>query len=338
MQAANAAGMEEKMRNKTKNKLTALLAILLICVMGLAGCGKKETEQTGTPQETGDEAGREEISSPEQEETPEPEPAGDTAILVVSFGTSYNDSRDITIGAVEAAIADANPGYEVRRAFTAQIIIDKLRERDGLEIDNVTQALDRAAADGVKNLVIQPTHLMDGFEYNDLVKEVEEYEDLFESISVGSPLLTSDEDFKGVINAITAATKSYDDGETAIVFMGHGTEAESNEVYETLQEKLAAAGFGNYYIGTVEAEPALEDVVACLKENGSYKKVVLQPLMLVAGDHANNDMAGEEDSWKTVFENEGYEVTCILKGLGELPAVRDIYVAHAKAALESLAK
>ena len=324
MQAANAAGMEEKMRNKMKNKLTALLAILMICVMGLAGCGKKETEQTGTPQETGDEAGREEISSPEQEETPEPEPAGDTAILVVSFGTSYNDSRDITIGAVEAAIADANPGYEVRRAFTAQIIIDKLKERDGLEIDNVTQALDRAAADGVKNLVIQPTHLMDGFEYNDLVKEVEEYEDLFESISVGSPLLTSDEDFKGVINAITAATKSYDDGETAIVFMGHGTEADSNEVYGKMQDKLLEAGFENYYIGTVEAKPSLEDVIGALKEKGNYKKVVLEPLMVVSGDHANNDMAGEEDSWKTALEEEGFEVECLLQGLGELEDIQKI--------------
>ena len=336
MQAANAAGMEEKMRNKMKNKLTALLAILMICVMGLAGCGKKETEQTGTPQETGDEAGREEISSPEQEETPEPEPAGDTAILVVSFGTSYNDSRDITIGAVEAAIADANPGYEVRRAFTAQIIIDKLKERDGLEIDNVTQALDRAAADGVKNLVIQPTHLMDGFEYNDLVKEVEEYEDLFESISVGSPLLTSDEDFKGVINAITAATKSYDDGETAIVFMGHGTEADSNEVYGKMQDKLLEAGFENYYIGTVEAKPSLEDVIGALKEKGNYKKVVLEPLMVVSGDHANNDMAGEEDSWKTALEEEGFEVECLLQGLGELEDIQKIYVEHVAKAIEEL--
>ena len=227
----------------------------------------------------------------------------------------------------------------MRRAFTSQIIIDKLKERDQLEIDNVEEALDRAAADGIKNLIVQPTHLMNGFEYTDLVNGLEGYKDSFEKVAVGEPLLTSDEDFEAVIKAITDATASYDDGETAIVFMGHGTEADSNEVYAKLQEKLTANGFEHYYIGTVEAEPSLDDITAALKEAGSYKKVVLEPLMVVAGDHANNDMAGdEEDSWKTVLTKEGYEVECLIKGLGENEAVRAIYVDHAKAALESLSK
>ena len=192
-------------------------------------------------------------------------------------------------------------------------------------------------ADGFKNLIVQPTHLMNGLEYMDIVNELKEYESDFEKIAIGEPLLTSDADYEAVINAITEDTKSYDDGETAIVYMGHGTEAESNQVYATMQEKLTASGHSNYYIGTVEAAPTLEDVVKALKEAGTYKKVVLQPLMVVAGDHANNDMAGdEEDSWKTALEAEGFEVESRLVGLGELAGIREIYVQHTQAAIDSL--
>lgn len=262
----------------------------------------------------------------------------DQAIMVVSFGTSYNDSRDITIGAVENAIAEAFPEYDVRRAFTSQIIIDKLEERDGLEIDNVTEALDRAIEDGVKTLIVQPTHLMDGYEYNDVFDEVAEYADQFEKVVIADPLLTSDEDFKQVVSAITKATEEYDDGETAICFMGHGTEADSNEVYAKLQDVLTEEGYDNYFIGTVEATPSLDDVLAAVGE-GNYKKAVLEPLMVVAGDHANNDMAGdEEDSWKTAFENAGYEVECLIKGLGEMESIQQIYVAHTQAAIDLLAE
>lgn len=319
-----------------KRKTAALAAALAAMTLCLAGCGggnapassEPETQpETEAPAEPA--AQPEEAPAPAETETEDTAQASDTAVLVVSFGTSYNDSRDITIGAVENAIAKAHPEYEVRRAFTAQIIIDKLKERDGLEIDNVTEALDRAVADGVQNLIVQPTHLMDGLEYMDLMAELGEYKEDFASISVGDPLLTSDADFEGVITAITDATKEYDDGETAIVFMGHGTEAESNQVYTAMQDKLAAGGFENYYIGTVEAEPSLDTVVSALKENGTYKKVVLEPLMVVAGDHANNDMAGdEEDSWKTALEAEGYEVECLLRGLGELEGIQKIYVEH----------
>lgn len=263
---------------------------------------------------------------------------GEKELLVVSFGTSFNDNRVATIGAIENAMEEAFPEYSVRRGFTAQIIIDHVKNRDGEVIDNFGEALNRAIDNGVKTLVVQPTHLMNGLEYNDVIDELAQYAEEFEQVAVGEPLLTSDEDYQVVINAITEDTKAQDDGETAIVFMGHGTEAESNQIYATMQEKLAEAGFANYFVGTVEASPSLDDVLAAVQA-GEYKKVVLQPLMIVAGDHANNDMAGDEDgAWKKTFEDAGYEVTCNLKGLGEMPAIQELLVAHAQAAIDSLAE
>lgn len=345
-----------------KKRVVAWMMATLMATFCMAGCGTKETAQNaGTTAaqtketETTVDTQAEETETTVDTQTTETETTADTkaaetetvqektdtdaAILVVSFGTSYNDSRDLTIGAIEEAIAEAFPEYDVRRAFTSQIIIDILKDREGLEIDNVEEALDRAVADGIKTLVVQPTHLMNGFEYTDLVDALADYEDQFEQIAIASPLLTEDADYDAVIDVITEKMASYDDGETAIVFMGHGTEADSNVIYETLQNKITAAGYENYYIGTVEAEPSLDDVIAALKENGNYKKVVLEPLMVVAGDHANNDMAGdEEDSWKTILTNEGYEVECVLEGLGQIPAIQDIYVAHTKAAVDGLTK
>ena len=218
----------------------------------------------------------------------------------------------------------------MRRAFTSQIIIDKLKDRDGIEIDNVDEAFARLVKDGVKDLVVQPTHVMSGFEYDDLMKVVDANRSKFKSVKVGAPLHTSDADYDAVIAAITAATAEYDDGKTLITFMGHGTEHASNATYAKLQEKLTAAGKTNYCVGTVEAEPSLDDVIAAAKAGG-YTRVVLEPLMVVAGDHANNDMAGdEEDSWKVILQNEGFEVTPILRGLGQLPAVCAVYVDHVK--------
>ena len=240
------------------------------------------------------------------------------AILVVSFGTSFNDSRHITIGAIESAIREKFPDYDVRRAFTSQIIIDKLKERDGVVIDNVEEALDRLVADKVQEIVVQPTHLMNGYEYDDLAKALESYKDKFKKIAFGEPLLSSDDDYYKVIAALASVSERYDDGKTALVFMGHGTEAESNKVYSTLQDKLTAEGKKNYFIGTVEATPSIEDVLKGVKAAG-LKKAVLRPLMVVAGDHANNDMAGsEEDSWKTMFEAAGFTVDCQIHGLGEI--------------------
>lgn len=261
---------------------------------------------------------------------------GENELLAVSFGTSYNDSRRRTIGAIEDALEEAFPEYSVRRGFTSQIIIDRVKSRDQIEIDNVTQALERAASNGVKRLVVQPTHLMNGLEYNDLVDEVAAYSDAFQEVTVGEPLLTSDEDFQKVIQAVVNSTAEYDDGQTAICLMGHGTEAESNQVYGKMQEMFKEAGYANYYVGTVEASPSLDDVMAAVKE-GEYENVVLMPLMIVAGDHANNDMAGDEEgSWKRTFEDAGYQVTCILKGLGELEEIQQIFAEHAQAAMDSL--
>lgn len=258
---------------------------------------------------------------------------GEKELLVVSFGTSYNDSRRLTIGAIETALKEAYPDWSVRRAFTSQIIIDHVKNRDGELIDNVAEALERAIDNGVKTLVVQPTHLMPGFEYSDLKDELAEYADAFEQIVLGEPMLVSDEDFTAVAEAIVAATEEYDDGETAICFMGHGTEAESNGVYARMQTVLTDAGHTHWFIGTVEAEPSVEDVLEAV-QTGGFKKVVLRPLMIVAGDHANNDMAGDEaDSWKSIFEEAGYEVTCVVEGLGQLEVVREIIVAHAGDAL-----
>ena len=258
---------------------------------------------------------------------------GEKELLVVSFGTSFNDSRRLTVGAIEKALQEAYPDWSVRRAFTSQIIIDHLAKRDGEIIDNVHDALERAIRNGVKILVVQPTHLMDGFEYNDLKKELAAYADAFDRIVLGDALLTIDRDFDMVAEAIVEATAAYDDGETAVCFMGHGTEAASNGVYAKMQTVLSEAGCEHYYIGTVEAEPSVEDVLESVRA-GSYKRVVLRPLMIVAGDHANNDMAGDEaDSWKSVFEAAGYEVSCVVEGLGQLPAIRQLIVEHAGEAM-----
>ncbi|MDO4175227.1 MAG: sirohydrochlorin cobaltochelatase [Eubacteriales bacterium] len=261
---------------------------------------------------------------------------GDNELLAVSFGTSFNDSRRLTIGAIENDLEQAFPDYSVRRGFTSNIIIDHVQKRDGILIDDVDAALNRAVDNNVKNLVVQPTHLMHGLEYDELTEQVSQYADAFDNIVFGEPLLSSDEDFARVEQAITEWTAEYDDGETAICFMGHGTEAESNEVYQKLQDMLTADGYENYFVGTVEASPTLDDVLAKVQA-GSYKRVVLEPLMVVAGDHANNDMAGDEEgSWKTTFEDAGYEVTCLLRGLGENEAIRQIYIDHAQAAMDSL--
>lgn len=257
---------------------------------------------------------------------------GEKELLAASFGTSYQETRCRTIGAIEEELEQAFPEYSVRRGFTSRMIINRVKDRDQIAIDSLEEALKRAADNKVRHLIVQPTHMMDGFEYTALVNKVEKHSHQFERTAVGKPLLSSEEDFQAVIQALTEETKEYDDGETAFCFMGHGTEAQANQVYGKLQEMFRTAGHENYFIGTVEAEPALEDVLAQVKE-GSYKRAVLQPLMIVAGDHANNDMAGDEEgSWKKAFEEEGYEVSCILQGLGELKKIRQIFIKHAREA------
>ena len=322
-----------------KKLLAMLLAVMMVMTIlstGALAVNEPETDdQEAAAAEPAEEADEEDYTTGDAslDDPLNQDGIGEKELLVVSFGTSFNDSRRLTIGAIESTLKENLPDWSVRRAFTSQIIIDHVKSRDGEVIDNVAEALDRAIDNGVKVLAVQPTHLMGGFEFTDLKNELAEYADAFDQIVLSDPLLTTDDDFKAVAEAIVAATAEYDDGETAICFMGHGTEAESNGVYEKMQKVLTEMGKENYYIGTVEAEPSVEDVLAAVQA-GNYTKVVLRPLMIVAGDHANNDMAGDDkDSWKSIFEAEGYEVECVLEGLGQLEAVRELILAHANQAV-----
>ena len=281
---------------------------------------------------------------------------GDNELLVVSFGTSFNGSRTADIGGIEKALQTAYPDWSVRRAFTAQIIINHVQARDDEKIDNMDQALQRAVDNGVKNLIVQPTHLMHGAEYDELTEAVESYKDKFESVTIAEPLLGEvgdsddavNDDKKAVAEAITAEavkTAGYDSLEvaeadgTAFVFMGHGTSHTAKISYSQMQSQMNDLGYDNVFIGTVEGKPedtACEAVIEKIKEAG-YKKVVLRPLMVVAGDHANNDMAGDdEDSWKSQFEASGAfdKIDTQIAGLGEISAIQDLYVAHTKAAMD----
>ena len=333
------------MKKRFARKLVVITSLAMMAM--LAGCGKEEKDTSkGTEKESTTSASTEAKGEEDEEDyntgdasldkVRNEDGIGEKELLVVSFGTSFNDSRRLTIGAIEQALEDANKDYSVRRGFTADIVIQHVEKRDKIHIDNVDEALERATKNNVKTLVIQPTHLMNGIEYNELTEKVAKYSDAFEKVAIGKPLLNSDDDFKRVEEAIVNWTKEYDDGQTAIVFMGHGTEADSNAVYQKMQDLLTKDGYKNYFIGTVEATPSLDDVKAAIKKGG-YKRVILEPLMVVAGDHANNDMAGDEDgSWKKEFEKEGYEVQCLLRGLGENEEIRKIYVEHAQEAMKEV--
>ena len=282
---------------------------------------------------------------------------GENEILVVSFGTSFNDSRAEDIGGVEKALQAAYPDWSVRRAFTAQIIINHVQARDDEKIDNMDQALERAVDNGVKNLVVQPTHLMHGAEYDELTEAVENYKDKFESVKIAEPLLGEvgadetaiNEDKAAVAEAITAEavkTAGFDSLDaakeegTAFVFMGHGTSHTAKISYSQMQTQMEQLGYENVFIGTVEGEPedtACEAVIEKLK-NAGYKKVILRPLMVVAGDHANNDMAGDDDdSWKSQFEASGVfdSIDTQIAGLGDIDAIQQLYVAHTQAAIDA---
>ena len=283
---------------------------------------------------------------------------GENELLVVSFGTSFNDSRAEDVKGIEDALAEAYPDWSVRRAFTAQIIINHVEARDNEVIDNMQQALDRAVENGVKNLVVQPTHLMHGAEYDEMTEAINGYKDKFESVAIAEPMLGEvgddatviNDDKKAVAQAITdeackeAGFDSMDaaaEAGTAFVFMGHGTSHTANITYDQMQTQMENLGFKNAFIGTVEGKPedtACDKVIEKVKEAG-YKNVVLRPLMVVAGDHANNDMAGDdEDSWKSQFVASGNfeNVDTQIAGLGRIEAVEQLYVDHTKAAIDSI--
>ena len=281
---------------------------------------------------------------------------GEKELLVVSFGTSFNDSRVTDIKGIEDALAKAFPDWSVRRAFTAQIIINHVQARDGEKIDNMDQALERAVANGVKTLVVQPTHLMHGAEYDEMCEALEAYKDKIENIVVAEPLLGEvgndatviNADKEAVAKAVVAAAvadgkfesiaKAAEDS-TALVLMGHGTAHVAKVTYSQMQTQMEKLGYKNVFIGTVEGEPeetSCEAVIEAVKAAG-YTKVVLRPLMVVAGDHANNDMAGaDEDSWKSMVEAAGLTVECQIAGLGRIDAVQNLYIAHTQAAIDTL--
>ena len=282
---------------------------------------------------------------------------GEKELLVVSFGTSFNDSRVADIKSVEDALQEANPDWSVRRAFTAQIIINHIQARDGEKIDNMEQALERAVANGVKQLVVQPTHLMHGAEYDEMCDAIDKVRDKFESVEIAEPMLGEvgsdaaviNADKEAVAKAVVAAALSESGYEStaaakeagvAYVLMGHGTAHVAKVTYSQMATQMDKLGYENVFIGTVEGEPedtSCEAVIAAVKEAG-YTTVVLRPLMVVAGDHANNDMAGaDEDSWKTMFEAAGLTVNCQISGLGRIADVQALYVAHTKAAIDAIA-
>ena len=282
---------------------------------------------------------------------------GEKELLVVSFGTSFNDSRVADIKSVEDALQEANPDWSVRRAFTAQIIINHIQARDGEKIDNMDQALERAVANGVKQLVVQPTHLMHGAEYDEMCAAIDKVRDQFDSVEIAEPLLGEVGDDATVINAdkeavakavVVAAleesgyetTAAAKDAGVAYVLMGHGTAHVAKVTYSQMATQMAELGYENVFVGTVEGEPeetSCEAVIEAVK-NAGYTTVVLRPLMVVAGDHANNDMAGaDDDSWKTMFEAAGFTVNCQISGLGRIADVQALYVAHTKAAIDAIA-
>lgn len=296
--------------------------------VGLAGCASAST--SGGNEAASEDAAATGSAAPGTA-TPKP------AIVVVSFGTSYATSRHITIGAIESDIREAFPDYDVRRAFTAQIIIDHVEKDTGRHIDNFEEAMDKLVTEGVREVIVQPTHLMDGFEYQDVAKSLEDYQDKFDKCALGKPLLASDEDQVAVAEAVKAAMEKYEDPDTAICLMGHGTEAESNSIYATMQGVFDGLGYTNYFVATVEATPTFDDVRDAALEAG-YTKAVLRPLMVVAGDHATNDMADTEDSgsFASIMSAAGFEVESVLEGLGQIVQIDDLYVSHVQDAINSL--
>ncbi|MGI6094643.1 MAG: sirohydrochlorin cobaltochelatase [Lachnospiraceae bacterium] len=255
------------------------------------------------------------------------------AILVVSFGTSYEETRKVTIEAIENAIGESFPDYRIYRAWTSKMILAKLKKRDNLHINNVKEAMEQMRADGITDVIIQPTHVINGIE-NDLMKDdALAYQEYFKTIRFGDPLLTSVSDNEDVIQAI-AEEFSWMDKDEALVLMGHGTTHFSNAIYAALDYTFKDTGHPNIFLGTVEAYPSMKSLLRMLKEY-KPKKIVLAPFMIVAGDHARNDMDGNDpESWRSQLEAEGYETKSVLKGLGEYEGIRNLFIQHVKDAME----
>lgn len=255
------------------------------------------------------------------------------AMVIVSFGTSYADTRELTIAATEDVFREEFGSYDIYRAFTSQTIIDILEERDNIKVNNVREVMELLTKEKYGEVVVQPLHVMNGAEYDEMSSIIKEYEGNFNEVKIGKALLSSVADYEKTVEALANQFPETKDGE-AIVFMGHGTHHDANAVYGTLEYVFHANGYKNVFVGTVEGYPTLDNVINELEEN-NINKVTLMPLMIVAGDHAHNDMAGdEEDSWKVRLKEQGYEVETYLHGIGENEEIRKIYLTHAKKAIE----
>lgn len=305
------------MRNKFIRNLVLCLALIMV-TSSFSGCSSSTnsaSDDADTTAKTGD--------------------ADKKAILVVSFGTSYNETRTKTIDAIEEKVKNTySDDYDVRRAFTSQFIIDKLKSRDGLEINNVDQAMQSFVDEGFGTLYIQPTHIMNGEEYDELCAAVEPYKQNFETLRIGKPLLTSTEDYEKIVDIIEEETEELNEEGTAVVFMGHGSSHFANATYACLDYHMKHELSKNYYVGTVEGYPTIAEVIGDVEKQNATK-VTLLPFMIVSGDHSNNDMSGDdEDSWKTQFEQAGYEVDAVLKGLGEYEGIQNMVVEHLQAAID----
>lgn len=305
----NHRGVVLMISGKIKKYHVLMIVVFLICSLLLAAC---DNSQQPADSETDKDNG----TSQEQ--------ANKKGILVVSFGTSYPDTRKVTIEACEEKIAASFPDYEVRRAFTSKMIIKKLKERDNIEIDTPEEALSKMKEDGFTEVIVQPLHIIPGIEYEEVLTVVNEFKDSFKEITVGRPVLYGIEDYKAAVETLKLQLPELDKDQ-AVVLMGHGTSHPANACYSCLQSVLSDEGL-NVFVGTVEGYPEIDDIIAKLKEN-KIKEVTLMPYMLVAGDHASNDMAGDEDdSWKSILEKEGFAVNIYLHGLGENPGYQDLYV------------
>jgi sirohydrochlorin cobaltochelatase len=250
------------------------------------------------------------------------------AVLVVSFGTSYRETREKTIEAIEEDIRKALPEYEFRRAFTSPTIRRILKNRDGIEVDDVVGALEKLSAEGYRSVILQPTHVIRGFEYDAVTETATAFRNRFDQLRCGDALLTSEEDFQDTAQAVIQELEAYRSDDTAFLLMGHGTEHAADASYQKLQQVFQNLGRPDILIGTVEAPGQLDELIDTIRKRGAAK-VVLSPLMVVAGDHALNDMAGESpDSWRSRLKQAGFSVTCRLHGLGENASIRSIYIKH----------
>ena len=327
---------------KLKKLLVVLLSAVLLASL-LAGCASTQTQaedNTDTHAETAAGGETEQTAPDENYDTGDAslddplnqDDIGENELLVVSFGTSYEETRKVTIDAIEADIAQAFPDHKIYRAWTSKMILAKLAKRDNLIIPNVKEAMELMRKDGITDVIVQPTHVINGIE-NDLMKEdALSYQEDFHTITFGTPLLTAEEDNLAVIQSIVDEFSALPEDEV-LVLMGHGTTHYSNAIYAALDYQFKDHGYKNFFLGTVEAYPSMESLLRMVKEY-QPQKVVLAPFMIVAGDHARNDMASDDpESWRCQFEKAGFTVSSVLKGLGEYPGIRQLFIRHVKDAM-----